>query len=259
MSWRTRESPFIRFARIRITISGIADIRDEDKDIFKAECALVEALRANGQPMEQSAFTAKLKSLVPADHNQKHIVSFPTLLWRDGLDRHMTSHILDDKYGGSVVTEEQIEKAVSEEDYDRETLVKLRKEQVSLRNGLLKVHATFDKALRARVAKCECCHRSFPEDLVVAAHVKKRSECSPDEVGDTDNIAMLLCVTCDKLYENGYFAIGPSGYFVLTKNRLYETVKNLLKEVDGKLCEYWFVNDRRKKYCEHRYNQGNFI
>jgi hypothetical protein len=226
---------------------------------FRDEQALVDALRANGAPMHTVGFMKKFEELGISGSSKNLYLEYASLFWSDGQKKNKTYHTLDDQYGRSTVTDELLERAAPEEDYDRETLVTLRKEQVALRKSLLKARAIFDGSLQTLVAKCECCHRLFPADLLVAAHVKRRAECKTDELGDTNNIAMLLCVTCDKLYENGYFAVGMTGHIVLTKNLLHETVKNLLREVDGKRCEYWFVNDRRRKYCADRHSEGNFI
>jgi hypothetical protein len=51
---------------------------------------------------------------------------------------------------------------------------------------------------------CGICHREFPISFLVAAHVKKRSECSDEERRDYKHITMPMCkFCCDDLYEKG--------------------------------------------------------
>jgi len=79
---------------------------------------------------------------------------------------------------------------------DGETVANSRKEQAFLRSYLLQGKSKGD---------CVLCGRSFPTELLVAAHIKLRSECSRDEKLDFDNIAALMCVLgCDSLFEKGF-------------------------------------------------------
>jgi hypothetical protein len=48
----------------------------------------------------------------------------------------------------------------------------------------------------------------FPVDLLVAAHIKRRSLCSETERRDLHNVAMLACkFGCDALFEEGYWLV----------------------------------------------------
>ena len=52
-------------------------------------------------------------------------------------------------------------------------------------------------------AKCAICHRNFPTDIMVAAHIKPRSKCSTQE-RKNPNVVMPVCkVGCDDLFEKG--------------------------------------------------------
>ncbi|MBB4964283.1 hypothetical protein [Saccharothrix violaceirubra] len=87
--------------------------------------------------------------------------------------------------------------------FDGKALATYRKEQGELRRLLIGDGPT---------AECALCRRVFPVDLLVAAHVKKRAECTDDERGDLENVAMLACsLGCDRLYELGYLAVDADG------------------------------------------------
>lgn len=95
------------------------------------------------------------------------------------------------------------------EDYavlDGEALRKYRREQGRLRKLLLD---------GAEVAGCALCGREFPAALLIAAHIKKRSEATEDERRDLRNVAMLACsFGCDRLFELGYVAVEEDGTVV---------------------------------------------
>ncbi|XVV01907.1 HNH endonuclease [Actinosynnema sp. CA-248983] len=86
---------------------------------------------------------------------------------------------------------------------DRTALAKYRVEQVALRHVLIG---------DAAVGTCALCGRELPVNLLVAAHIKQRAECSDDERNDLRNVAMLACsLGCDRLFELGYVTVGPDG------------------------------------------------
>ena len=59
---------------------------------------------------------------------------------------------------------------------------------------------------------CDLCGRSFPTELLVAAHIKPRYECSDQERRDLPAVAMLACrFGCDELYERGLLAVDEEG------------------------------------------------
>lgn len=93
-------------------------------------------------------------------------------------------------------------------DYDVPTSATARAEQSKLR-----------KLLLARGNSCAICGKKLPNDLLVAAHIKKRSECTDSEKGDLSNIAMLACkLGCDALYEHGYLVVNEDGIVEAGKN-----------------------------------------
>jgi hypothetical protein len=85
---------------------------------------------------------------------------------------------------------------------DRRIFGAARTEQRFLRN----------QQLQLRGSSCSLCGQSFPEQLLVAAHIKPRSACSEKERMDTRNVSMLACLFgCDALFELGYVVVGESG------------------------------------------------
>ncbi|WP_244266592.1 HNH endonuclease signature motif containing protein [Pseudarthrobacter chlorophenolicus] len=85
---------------------------------------------------------------------------------------------------------------------DRWTMGAVRTEQRYLRN----------QQLQLRGSSCSICGQSFPEELLVAAHIKPRSACSEEERMDTRNVSMLACLFgCDALFEHGYLTVGDGG------------------------------------------------
>ncbi|MEV0680616.1 hypothetical protein AB0I60_29285 [Actinosynnema sp. NPDC050436] len=86
---------------------------------------------------------------------------------------------------------------------DRTAVARYRVEQEALRHVLIGDEPT---------GRCALCGRVLPVELLVAAHVKRRAECSDDERRDLRNVAMLAChLGCDRLYELGYLAVGEDG------------------------------------------------
>jgi len=90
--------------------------------------------------------------------------------------------------------------SITEElDLDINSVTKKRKEQSFLRAHLINGRA---------IGNCVICKNDFPLDMLIAAHLKKRSKCSIEEKKDFDNVAALMCkVGCDDLYEKGYISI----------------------------------------------------
>lgn len=85
-----------------------------------------------------------------------------------------------------------------------------RREQAELRRAL-------GLGKDVRTGRCGLCGRTFPAGLLVAAHIKRRSECSEDERRDP-NVAMLACTLgCDALFEVGYVSVAGRGRVVTAR------------------------------------------
>lgn len=59
---------------------------------------------------------------------------------------------------------------------------------------------------------CAICSREFSAGLLVAAHIKPRSECTENEQRDLDHIAVPMCLFgCDALFERGWISVNADG------------------------------------------------
>jgi hypothetical protein len=93
-----------------------------------------------------------------------------------------------------------------------------------------------------KFVECGICKREFPVAFLVAAHIKKRSECNDEERRDFNNITMPMCkFGCDELYENGYIGVSEKVFIVEDKN-FAGVVLDYLKQIDGNSCDYWNEN-----------------
>ena len=121
-----------------------------------------------------------------------------------------------------------------------------RKEQSLLREYLFGT---------SKETECALCHRTFPNTLLFAAHIKPRRDCTEDERKDL-NIVMPVCkIGCDDLYEKGYLLIDDEGSIV--KNNLKKYTKeldDLMLDYVGKECNYH--NNKTKRYFSEKYKNS---
>ena len=130
---------------------------------------------------------------------------------------------------------------------ERRTGTQARLEQSSLRKILLK---------GASKAKCAICGNEFPEQFLVAAHIKKRANCTDEEKRDLHNIACLMCkFGCDDLYERGAIGIA-SGTVVILKNfDAYPEVSAYLEKLRGRTCSVWNESNQHYFHWHHSQHQ----
>ena len=103
-----------------------------------------------------------------------------------------------------------------------------RAEQAALRNQLL--HGK-------RTGNCRICQRDYNADFLVAAHIKKRAECSRTEKRDLANIAMLACrFGCDELYERGFIAYEKSGAILISPKLTDPNAAAYAKDLPAKIA-----------------------
>lgn len=113
----------------------------------------------------------------------------------------------------------------------RGTQTQPRKEQAILRARLLK---------KASEAQCAICHRTFPTNLVVAAHIKPRSNCSTSERKNPDVVMPVCKVGCDDFYEKGYIVVDKKGVVQINeKIDCSPELKAILGELTGKHCTHF--------------------
>jgi hypothetical protein len=119
---------------------------------------------------------------------------------------------------------------MEELDQRRESLV--RKEQALLRRFLFG---------NRRQSSCALCCQRFPIELLVASHIKRRSECSRGEKKDYRNNVIAMCrFGCDELFERGYILVDQQG-LIQRNNRmvLTPTVEKYMKTIVGRHCGEW--------------------
>ena len=106
-----------------------------------------------------------------------------------------------------------------------------RVEQAFLRN---KLFGQADEAI------CCLCGQKLPTNLMVAAHIKPRSQCSRKERLDAENIVFGVCLLgCDALYERGLLAIESRGRILTASAHDCKSLKNVLTRYGGRTCPAW--------------------
>jgi hypothetical protein len=77
---------------------------------------------------------------------------------------------------------------------------------------------------------CSLCGRRLPTSLLVAAHIKPRSECSRCERLDSEHVVFSLCLLgCDALYERGLVGVRRGGEICLGKANDSLTLRRVLR------------------------------
>jgi len=81
-------------------------------------------------------------------------------------------------------------------------------------------------------ATCDFCGKQLPTTLLVAAHIKKRASCAPDE-RTNPRVVMRACrLGCDELYEKGFIVVGETGVI-----KIHDRARGRSKDLDSKLSE----------------------
>jgi len=94
-------------------------------------------------------------------------------------------------------------------DLDRAVQTARRVEQSYLRRALFS----------GPIAPCDLCGRDFEVEFLVAAHIKKRAECSDPERRDVAHVVMSACrFGCDELFERGYISVGDDGRLIISRD-----------------------------------------
>ncbi len=138
-------------------------------------------------------------------------------------------------------------KLAKEASLDIDSRAKSRKEQAFLRAHLAKGKST---------AICVLCNKSYPIEFLVAAHIKRRVECTNSEKLDFDNIASLMCkMGCDDLYEKGYIYISEGA---ITSNLNRATTPDLdiyISKIIGNKVSNWNSSKTYYKYHAKKFTK----
>ena len=112
---------------------------------------------------------------------------------------------------------------------------------------------------------CALCGRDLPRRLIVAAHIKKRSQCSDGERKDP-NVVMGNCLLgCDILYEIGVVTVDPTGKIVQGKDDPFPGVTfsptsslgQATSSLIGRKCEAF--GPKTKSYFAWHYEQNRKV
>lgn len=136
---------------------------------------------------------------------------------------------------------EALTEAMEDLDLDTTSLTKIRAEQSLLRAFLLNGRDH---------APCVLCARDLPENMLVAAHIKKRSKCSSKEKLDFHNVAALMCkLGCDDLFEKKYVYVSDGKLVGNFEATITESLKLAIKAIEGNSVPNW--SDSKKYYDWH--------
>lgn len=124
----------------------------------------------------------------------------------------------------------------SKEPLDRRRKTLGRREQKMLRSHLFGSEKT---------STCTICGRKMPVQLLVAAHIKKRSECTRAEKLDyKHNVAPMCKLGCDDLFENGFLVVNEGTVEQGPVELSTKAVRQYVDKVSGRKCEYWDTESR---------------
>jgi hypothetical protein len=96
-----------------------------------------------------------------------------------------------------------------------------------------------------KVEKCVLCGREFPVDLLRAAHVKRRADCSREEKLDYRNNVVPMCTFgCDELFERGYVIVREGHVARGTKAQMTPAVEEYLGRILDRPCLPFYRGSR---------------
>jgi hypothetical protein len=114
---------------------------------------------------------------------------------------------------------------------DAMSLRAVRREQKTLRWAL---------GLGIGSSQCAICGRTLPSHLLVAAHIKKRSECTESERIDIPSVAFVACTLgCDTLYEHGYISVDVKGRVIALRKCPDRHLEDAVSALVGRSVDGW--------------------
>jgi hypothetical protein len=126
----------------------------------------------------------------------------------------------------------------------------LRQEQQRLKRRLIELGANV----------CALCGQELPPEFLVAAHIKRRSECTNREKRDFDGVAMLACLLgCDSLFEHGYVAVQTEGRIHLSPwvHDAPAVHQHVAARLSGRTTTWW-TEKREPYFAWHRTHTFKF-
>ena len=109
------------------------------------------------------------------------------------------------------------------------------------------------RLLRGKIeGTCQLCRRLMRSEFLIAAHIKRRSECEDHEKRDLDGVMMLACkFGCDYLFEVGF--IGVDSGILKVSSALQDEVA--LKYVELLKNTQINVSERQTRYFEWHFHK----
>lgn len=146
----------------------------------------------------------------------------------------------------AVTAKDVLPKLSKEVDLDVDSTSKSRKEQAFLRafhsNGRLN-------------SQCVLCCEEYPLEFLVAAHIKKRSECSNAEKLDFKNIAALMCKAgCDDLFEKGYVYVSGGEVYKNSKRDTTTALDSVISKIAGNKVPNWHGSEEYYNHHKTKFN-----
>lgn len=185
----------------------------------------------------ESITYGQLATVVPYSSGQDYVVLGFTVL-----DEAQSANVLDAFNLGSrtyddPISEDAYADLVKEmafdpdEAIDEPTRARRRKEQGKLRAYLFG---------QSKQGSCGLCGRLLPVELLVAAHIKKRSQCSVEERLDYQHIVLAMCrLGCDDLYERGFIGVSEGRVQISTQLPRPAGLLDLVALLDGRQVAAW--------------------
>lgn len=250
----------------------------EPGDNYQAQIDMAQAIKQRGGPVSSVEFGKIYRNeLKIKDSKKGFFYTYPTLFYKEGEGRKNDFYkTLDGLYEVSVSSDTaprktennkrlenlrqkilQLQEQIHDLEEDKIPSGKIREEQGLLRKYLVETSDGVEMSSGSKSCRCLLCNRYFPAEVLVAAHVKKRSHCSPEEKLDIENIAMLQCGSCDKLFEYGFVYLSDEGEVVANMNApMTEDILDQLVRLGGNVCEYFNGVEVRKAYVSYHRNQA---
>lgn len=157
------------------------------------------------------------------------------------------------------ISSSTVSAAISEEDFEAaiETLEGLtlsgpldiiREQAMRAEQGVIR-QALFSANERE---KCTICGRDFPVDLLRAAHIKRRADCTTEEKKDYRNNVVPICTCgCDELFERGYLVVRNGRVAKGNKPATTEAVADHIGRVNDRPCIAYYQGSRQAYFDWH--------
>lgn len=239
---------WLRRTELQRMVSRLGGTPTPKGAVTKATTVLVRgeswAVREYGKKERKAAELVRKGSRIALVHE----VEFRKLI-EEGRPARVSDHLAGQPFDWlRSVTNKQFRKAAAiAGPLDREHSVRGRVEQSFLRGCLFGDSEEWE---------CSLCGRRLPLGLLVAAHIKPRSDCSRSERLDALNVVFSLCLLgCDALYERGLVAVGPAGRIMVNSVGQTRVVQRVLRQYRGRKCTAWKRTNTQYFYwhLKHRF------